>query len=135
MIAQNFFTNYYRNRLQSSFGDGIGWILPGAVRQRSARYSVSSEGRWFLQYLHAPEEMSSPFGAYINIGSKGSVLRVKPRLISRVLLPFVRTLFAFNSDGSTVWIRALSDKSSTLALNGNIYLGIFLSLRFCSLNN
>ena len=84
--AGDFFTNYYRNRLQSVFGDGgIGWILPGVVPgQRSARYSVSSEGRWFLQYPHGSRKnVITPFGGYMNIGSKGSVLRVKPRLISK----------------------------------------------------
>ena len=112
--AGDFFTNYYRNRLQSSFGDGgIGWILPGAIRgQRSARYSVLSEGRWLLQYPHGSRRnVITPFGGYINIGSKGSVLRVKPRLISK----------GSSSIRIGAYVRSLNGKESVVQFGSELY--------------
>lgn len=112
--AGDYFTNYYRNRLQTSFGDGgIGWILPGAVPgQRSARYSVVTEGRWFLQYPHGSRRnVLTPFGGYINFGSKGSVLGVQPRLISK----------GISSIRVGAYVRSLDGEGSTVQFGSELY--------------
>ena len=112
--AGDFFTNYYRNRLQSTFGDGgIGWILPGSIPgQRSARYSIVTEGTWLLQYRHGSRRnVSTPFGGYINFGSRGSVLRVQPRTVTKGL-SFIRI---------GVYVRSLDVNGSSIKFGSELY--------------
>lgn len=79
--AGDFFTERLRSRLQASFGDaGIGWILPGPVYgQSAARYEVRTNGDWSYDIgRRAAPSLFTPLGGYVNTGSAGSTLVVRP---------------------------------------------------------
>lgn len=80
--AGDFFTEQLRRRLQARFGDaGIGWILPGSVAgQSAARYSVRTSGAWTLQTGRAGTSRDLPLGGFMNTGTAGSRLLVRPML-------------------------------------------------------
>jgi len=79
--AGDSFTERLRSRLQADFGNaGIGWILPGSVSgQSAARYVVRSYGAWtYYTGRGASPSRSIPLGGFVNTGSAGSALEVRP---------------------------------------------------------
>lgn len=80
--AGDFFTEQLRRRLQARFGDaGIGWIIPGPVPgQSAARYEISSSGAWTFQSSRSGTSKDLPLGGFLNTGSAGSRLLIRPTL-------------------------------------------------------
>lgn len=80
--AGDFFTEQVRRRLQARFGDaGIGWILPGHVSgQSAARYSIRTSGAWTFQTGRSDAGRDLPLGGFMNTGTAGSRLLVRPTL-------------------------------------------------------
>ena len=79
--AGDLFTERLRSRLQADFGNsGIGWILPGSVSgQSAARYVVRSYGAWtYYTGRSVSQSRSTPLGGFVNTGSVGSALEVRP---------------------------------------------------------
>lgn len=79
--AGDFFTEQLRSKLQADFGNsGIGWILPGHVPgQSAARYDVRSYGAWtYYTGRGASPSRSTPLGGFVNTGSAGSSMVVRP---------------------------------------------------------
>jgi lysophospholipase L1-like esterase len=78
--AGDFFTEQLRRRLQASYGDaGIGWIIPGPVAgQSAARYDIRSSGAWTFQTGRSGTVTDLPLGGFLNTGSAGSQLLIRP---------------------------------------------------------
>lgn len=80
--AGDFFTEQLRRRLQARYGDaGIGWIIPGPVAgQSAARYDIRSSGAWTFQTGRSGTARDLPLGGFLNTGSAGSQLLIRPTL-------------------------------------------------------
>jgi lysophospholipase L1-like esterase len=80
--AGDFFTEQLRRRLQARYGDaGIGWIIPGPVPgQSAARYDIRSSGAWTFQTGRPGTARDLPLGGFLNTGSAGSQLLIRPTL-------------------------------------------------------